>query len=56
MNENKVPIQNFQSSEVSKMEWKVLDECLNSIRPYNLEKKHVIQNINNVLQEYRLYS
>jgi 8-oxo-dGTP pyrophosphatase MutT (NUDIX family) len=56
MNENKVPVQNFQSSEVSKMEWKVLDECLNSIRPYNLEKKHVIQNINNVLQEYRLYS
>lgn len=56
MNENKVPVQNFQSSEVSKMEWKVLDDCLNSIRPYNLEKKQVIQNINNVLQEYRLYS
>jgi len=56
MNENSVPVQNFQSAEVSKMEWKVLDECLNSIRPYNLEKKQVIQNINNVLQEYRLYS
>jgi 8-oxo-dGTP pyrophosphatase MutT (NUDIX family) len=48
-------LQNYQQTEVSKMDWKTLDECLNSIRPYNLEKKQLIININKVLQEYRLY-
>jgi len=47
---------NFQRAEVSKLEWKTLEECLDSIRPYNLEKKQIITNINKVLQEYRLYS
>lgn len=46
---------NFQKTEVSKLEWKTVEHCLQSIRPYNLEKKQVIQNINTVLQEYRLY-
>jgi 8-oxo-dGTP pyrophosphatase MutT (NUDIX family) len=46
---------NYQQTEVSKLDWKTLDECLNSIRPYNLEKKQIILNINKVLQEYRLY-
>jgi hypothetical protein len=46
---------NYQESEVSKIEWKSLEECLESIRPYNLEKKQLIVNINKVLQEYRLY-
>jgi len=48
-------LQNYQTSEVSKMEWKTLEECLDSIRPYNLEKKQLIININRVLEEYRLY-
>jgi hypothetical protein len=48
-------MQQYQSSEVSKMEWKTLDACLSSIRPYNLEKKTIVQNINMILQEYRLY-
>jgi 8-oxo-dGTP pyrophosphatase MutT (NUDIX family) len=47
---------NFQETEVSKLEWKTLEQCLESIRPYNLEKKKLITNINKVLQEYRLYS
>lgn len=47
---------NFQATEVSKVEWKLFNECLNSIRPYNLEKKAVIENINKVIQEYRFYS
>jgi 8-oxo-dGTP pyrophosphatase MutT (NUDIX family) len=47
---------NFQKTEVSKLEWKTIDKCLESIRPYNLEKRELIQNINKVLQEYRLYS
>jgi len=49
-------LENYQKSEVSKLEWKTIDECLESIRPYNLEKKQLIININKVLQEYRLYS
>ena len=49
-------LNNFQVTEVSKLEWKTIDECLEAIRPYNLEKKTLISNINKVLQEYRLYS
>jgi 8-oxo-dGTP pyrophosphatase MutT (NUDIX family) len=48
-------IDNFQRTEVSKLEWKTFEECLESIRPYNLEKKNIIKNINKVLEEYRLY-
>ncbi len=46
----------FQITEVSKLEWKTIDKCLESIRPYSLEKKNLILNINKVLEEYRLYS
>jgi hypothetical protein len=49
-------LNNFQATEVSKLEWKSIGKCLESIRPYNLEKKELILNINKVLQEYRLYS
>ena len=48
-------LENYQRTEVSKLEWKTLAECLESIRPYNLEKKQLISNINKVLEEYRLY-
>jgi len=49
-------LSNFQTSEVSKLEWKTTEECLACIRPYNLEKKQLISNIYKILQEYRLYS
>lgn len=54
--DDKMILNNFQKTEVSKLEWKTIDNCLESIRPYNLEKKELIQNINKLLQEYRLYS
>ena len=54
-NENSNLLENYQATEVSKLDWKTLEECLESIRPYNLEKKQLILNINKVLQEYRLY-
>jgi len=54
--DNNIDLNNFQKTEVSKLEWKNYVECINSIRPYNLEKKKLITNINKVLQEYRLYS
>jgi 8-oxo-dGTP pyrophosphatase MutT (NUDIX family) len=51
-----IDLTNYQKSEVSKIEWKSYDECIKSIRPYNLEKKKLITTINKVLEEYRLYS
>lgn len=42
-------IPKHQQSEVSKTEWKTLENCLESIRPYSLEKKNVIQSISFVI-------
>jgi 8-oxo-dGTP pyrophosphatase MutT (NUDIX family) len=56
MNDTIDNLQNFQKTEVSKLEWKTTDECLQSIRPYNLEKKRLIRNVSKILQDYRLYS
>jgi 8-oxo-dGTP pyrophosphatase MutT (NUDIX family) len=47
---------NFEPSEVSKMEWKSYDDCVQCMRPYNLEKKKLITNINNCLTKYKLLS
>ena len=44
----------YQKSEVSKMEWKSYEECIKVIRPYNLEKKHVIDKIHKSLQDYKI--
>jgi len=46
--------ENFERSEVSKMEWKTYDECIEAIRPYNLEKKRTMFNIHSTLNNYRL--
>ena len=47
---------NYEKSEVSKMEWKKFDECIESIRPYNLEKIKLITNINTMLKSYKIVS
>ena len=44
----------FQLSEVSKIEWKNLDDCISSIRPYNLEKITLINNIQPIITDYSL--
>jgi 8-oxo-dGTP pyrophosphatase MutT (NUDIX family) len=54
MNDTIDIIPEFQKTEVSKIEWKTLDECLQSIRPYNLEKKRIVTNIHQILNEYIL--
>lgn len=54
-NKNDESVMNFQKNEVSKLEWKLFDECLQSIRPYNLEKKKLIMVINQILHEYQLW-
>ena len=45
-------LQNFQKTEVSKLEWKTLDESLDSIRPYNLDKKNLIIKINELIETH----
>jgi ADP-ribose pyrophosphatase YjhB (NUDIX family) len=50
------PTDQYQKSEVSDMKWFSLEECLNTIRPYNLEKKKVVKDIDTVLHKYRLIS
>jgi len=47
---------NYEPSEVSKMEWKSYEECIECIRPYNLEKKRMITNIHTMLKTYKLLS
>jgi len=50
------PAANFQQTEVSQVSWMNLEDCMNHIRPYNLEKKEVLLQINNALEKYRLIS
>jgi 8-oxo-dGTP pyrophosphatase MutT (NUDIX family) len=45
-------LENYQKAEVSSIEWKSYNKCMNDIRPYNLEKKEILTNINNMLQSY----
>ena len=45
----------FQRSEVSKLEWKTYEECINSIRPYNIEKKIMLNKIDTVLNNYLIF-
>ena len=54
--ENPIVHNNFQKSEVSDMQWLSLEDCLTKIRPYNLERIELINNINKVLHKYSLIS
>lgn len=44
----------FERGEVSRMEWLTFDECLQKIRKYNIEKRNIIININNILNKYNI--
>ena len=48
-------LNNFQKTEVSKIEWKTYNECINYIRPYNLEKVDLIQRVDNILNSYSFF-
>ena len=52
--ENSCLLNNYEKSEVSKIEWKSLSQCLESIRSYNLEKKKMLCNVDNMLSHYAL--
>jgi len=44
-------LQEFQTSEVSKIEWKTLHECVDSMRTYQYEKKELFYKVNNILEK-----
>ena len=50
------PTDCYEISEVSDMKWLTLEECMKYIRPYNLEKKQILKDMDNVLNKYRLIS
>ena len=44
----------FQRTEVGKMEWNSFEDSLQKIRIYNLEKKRVLTNIYETIQNFPL--
>lgn len=54
--DNTINTDNFQKSEVSKMEWKNFNDSIDSIRHYNLEKINLLTNINEIIKTYLLFS
>ena len=51
---NTVHTNQFQQSEVSEMKWMSYEECMEKIRPYNLEKKNLLSKINTIVQMYKM--
>lgn len=50
------PSNKFQTSEVSKLEWKSYSEAIAIMRPYNIEKIEVLKRVNDLLNSYSLYT
>ena len=42
----------FQATEVSDMKWMTKEQCIEKIRPYNLEKKDILNKVSMVLDNY----
>ena len=55
MDKDTLPINSFQKSEVSKVEWVKYDDCFKLIRPYNLEKIDLLKKIHLLLNNYSFY-
>jgi 8-oxo-dGTP pyrophosphatase MutT (NUDIX family) len=49
------PTNSYQACEVSDMKWLEFEECIEYIRPYNVEKMSILTKINNILKNYNLY-
>lgn len=52
--EDSLSTENFEKSEVSNMVWNTYEECLECIRPYNIEKRRMITQINNTINLYKI--
>jgi len=44
----------YQKSEVKNMKWLSYKECMNIIRPYNVEKKSILTSVNNTLNKFAI--
>jgi 8-oxo-dGTP pyrophosphatase MutT (NUDIX family) len=52
---DKKPKKAHDIMEVGLMKWMSFDECIQAIRPYNLEKISIVRKINNILSRYRIF-
>ena len=52
--EDTLNIGKFEKAEVSKMEWKPIDQCIECIRDYNMEKKRLISRVDQMLSRYNM--
>lgn len=55
MNDNNPPTEMFQTYEISKIEWVNIENAVDYIREYNIEKKNILFQLNNLLKTYKLY-
>ena len=51
----KNPEKLFQTNEISKITWVNINDAKNYIRDYNVEKKNIIIQLNNLLKTYKVY-
>ena len=54
-NDNNVKKETFQESEISKMDWFDKKTSLEYIRPYNKEKKIIVETIDNIVSKSSFY-
>ena len=47
-----IPTGKFQETEVSSIGWFNYETCIHNIRPYNIEKKKLLENVNNTLLNF----
>lgn len=52
---DKKPKKAHDIMEVGLMKWMSFDECIRTIRPYNLEKIGIVRKINNILSRYQIF-
>jgi len=50
-----INLNNYQKSEVSKIEWKTYKECMQHIRPYNQEKIDILKRVATIINNYLIY-
>ena len=55
MQDIKNPSNEFQTFEISKIQWTNIDDAVSYIRDYNIEKQNIIYEINNLFKHYKLY-
>lgn len=56
INNKNIDLSNYQKSEVSNIKLATLEECIDLIRPYNLEKIEIIKKIDKMLNNFSIIS